>query len=117
MAMMIEMVKIIKMSPKYRDIAADLIKQLKSKNANTPTLLSQIDDYMAMWVTKELLIMDIETRGSYVEYDNGGGQTGTKKNESVADLIKVNAQMLKLLDALEIKPSNSAGGEANADLG
>lgn len=117
MAIEINTVKIIKASPKYKDIKNDLISQLTLKHANTPTLLSQIDDYMAMWVTKELLIMDIESRGSYIEYDNGGGQTGTKKNESVADLIKINAQMLKLLDALEIKPSNSVGGEVDANLG
>lgn len=117
MAIEIDAVKIIKASPKYTNIKNDLINQLTLKHANTPTLLSQVDDYMAMWVTKELLIMDIESRGSFVPYDNGGGQTGTKKNESVADLIKTNARMLKLLDALEIKPSNSAGGEDNADLG
>lgn len=116
MAIVIDAVKLIKRTKKYRDIKADLENQLAAKNAGTPTLLSQIDDYMAMWVTKELLIVDIEERGSYITYDNGGGQTGTRKNDSVADLIKINAQMLKLLDALEIKPSNSAGGDADDDL-
>jgi hypothetical protein len=56
-----------------------------------------------MWVVKEMLILDIETRGAYIEYDNGGGQKGTRKNDSVADQLKINAQMLKLLDTLDLK--------------
>lgn len=38
-----------------------------------------IADYMAMYVTKTLLIADIQKRGTIVEYNNGGGQSGYKK--------------------------------------
>ena len=35
--------------------------------------------------------------------------TNLKKNDSVDQLIKLNAQMLKLLDSLGIKPAQSDG--------
>lgn len=99
----IDKINELKNSKDYKRIKKDLIKQLKLKCANTPTFLSQVNDYMSMWVTKELLIADIEDRGTFILYDNGGGQKGTKKNDSVADQAKINSQMLKLLDALDIK--------------
>lgn len=95
----------LKLSQEYIKIKKDLISQLKLKKANTPTFLSQINDYMSMWIAKEMLVLDIETRGAYITYDNGGGQQGTRKNDSIADQLKINAQMLKLLDALEMKPT------------
>lgn len=60
---------------------------------------------MDMWVTKSLLVEDIKNRGVNSEYNNGGGQKGTKRNESIDQLIKLNAQMLKLLAEIGIKPS------------
>lgn len=99
----LETVRLLKKCKKYKQIKKDLINQLKQKHADIPTFLSQVDDYMSMWVMKELLIRDIEERGVFIRYDNGGGQSGTKKNDSVNDQIKVNAQMLKLLDTLDIK--------------
>jgi hypothetical protein len=93
----------LKKSKEYGKIKRDLINQLKLKNAKTPTFLSQVNDYMSMWVAKEMLISDIEKRGVYISYDNGGGQKGTKKNDSVIDQIKLNSQMLKLLEAIDIK--------------
>lgn len=101
----INIVNKLKESKEYKKIKKDLTHQLKLKKANTATFLNQVEDYMSMWITKELLIADIEKRGAYITYDNGGGQKGTKKNDSVTDQIKVNAQMLKLLDALNISPS------------
>jgi len=96
-------VKTLKESKEYLQIKNDLMNQLQYKNAYTPTFISQINSYMSMWVSQSLLNMDIEERGTYVTYSNGGGQEGTRKNDSVAESIKVNAQMLKLLDALDIK--------------
>jgi hypothetical protein len=103
MGEVIEMVETLKNSKEYKKIKRDLTRQLKLKKANTPTFLSQVNDYMAMWVTKEMLIADIEARGAFITYDNGGGQRGTKKNESVSEQARINAQMLKLLEALNIK--------------
>ncbi len=89
----------------YNEIKNDLLGQLKSNGTSGKYYTDLIDDYMDMWVTKTLLVLDIKTRGVTVKYDNGGGQSGVKRNDSIADRIKVNAQMLKLLADLGIKPS------------
>ena len=64
----------------------------------------------------ELLKQDIEERGVRVLYDNGGGQKGIKKNDSVEQLVKIKAQMLKLLSELNIKPSNDLIGDDEDEL-
>lgn len=88
----------------HKKIKGDLIDQLDRNCTTGQYYIDLVDDYMAMWDTKNLLIEDIQVRGVSITYDNGGGQTGTKKNDSVAELLKVNAQMLKLLDAIGVKP-------------
>ena len=59
---------------------------------------------------KILLIADIQKRGTIVEYNNGGGQSGYKKNEAVDMFNKTNAQMLKLLSELGLKANATIGG-------
>lgn len=70
-----------------------------------------VNDYMNFWVDKQLLTDDIQQRGVVVTYNNGGGQSGTKRNDSITDKIKVNAQMLNILNALGIKPACGWDGE------
>lgn len=62
-------------------------------------------DYLTMYDTKTMLTDDITKRGVSVEYNNGGGQKGSRSNPSIDLLNRTNAQMLKLLDALGLKPS------------
>lgn len=100
----VDRVKILEESREYKKIKNSLVAQLKATNANTPYFLSLIKDYMSMWVSKELLYQDIQERGCIVIYDNGGGQRGCKRNDSIADFNKTNAQMLKLLSELKINP-------------
>lgn len=99
----------------YKNIKADLIDQLERMGTVGQFFNDLVDDYMDMWVTKCLLIDDIQARGVTITYDNGGGQKGVKKNDSIEQLIKINAQMLKLLNELEIKPSNSYGSIGGDD--
>lgn len=106
----IDLAQILKTSPKYKKIKKNLTEQLKNKNADTPCFLSLVDDYMSMWVAKELLNQDIQERGVIVCYDNGGGQKGNKKNDSITDFVKTNAQMLKLLSELGIKSNTVSIG-------
>lgn len=94
----------------HEKIKRDLLDQLDRNCTAGQYYIDLVDDYMAMWDTKNLLIEDIQIRGVSITYDNGGGQTGTKKNDSVAELLKVNAQMLKLLDAIGVKPIQADGG-------
>ncbi len=93
----------------FNEIKTDLLDQLDRNGTAGKYYIDLVSDYMDMWVTKCLLIDDIQKRGIIVKYDNGGGQKGKKKNDSVEQLIKINAQMLKLLSELGIKPSPADG--------
>ena len=96
----------------YKSVLKDLRDQLDRNYTAGKYYEDLIDDYMNMWVTKTLLVEDIKERGVRVYYSNGGGQFGYKKNESVDQLMKLNAQMLKLLSEVGIKPAQ-AGGEGD----
>lgn len=97
----------------YEEIKSDLIDQL-DRNGTTGKYYSDlVSDYMDLWVTKCLLVDDIQQRGVITKYDNGGGQKGHKKNDSVEQRIKVNAQMLKLLSELGIKPTQIDGDDGD----
>lgn len=91
-------------SDRYIRIEASLLEQLEVNKIDMEYNTDLIGDYMALWLTKCMLIDDINKRGVTVNYNNGGGQKGKKKNESVAELTKVNTQMLKILDSLGLKP-------------
>lgn len=101
---------------KYKIIRKNLIEQLERAGNDKEFYTDLIDDYMDMWVTKQLLVEDIKERGVRVSYDNGGGQKGYKKNESVEQRLKVNSQMLKILTELHISPSMDGGGEGDEEL-
>lgn len=105
-----EEVKSITRSKIYRDIEKDLREQLDENGVYGKFFDDMIGDYMAMYVTKTLLIKDIQKRGTIVKYNNGGGQEGYKKNESVEMFNKTNAQMLKLLAELGLKANTTLGG-------
>jgi P27 family predicted phage terminase small subunit len=94
-------------------IKKDLLDQLERNGVFGKHYLNLIDDYISLWEIKEKLIKDIKKRGVSVEWDNGGGQSGYKKNDSIAELNKTNAQMLKILSELGLKAEKqepSGGG-------
>lgn len=88
-----------------KEIKADLLEQLERNGTIGKYYIDMVDDYMEMYDIESKLLDDIKLRGVSVEYNNGGGQQGMKKNDSVDMLIKTNKQMLTILDALGIKPS------------
>lgn len=98
----------------FKKIKADLMDQLERNGNLSSYYEDMVNDYMDLWVTKSLLRDDIQLRGVNIEYNNGGGQTGMKKNDSVEQLIKVNASMLKILADLGIKWLTSTGGKGQA---
>lgn len=106
-----EKIKGMRRSSKFKSIRKDLLEQLEINGVTSEFYLDLVEDYMTMWIHKCLLKEDIEERGVSVEWNNGGGQRGFKKNESIAEFNKTNAQMLKLLDDLGIKPSPSEENE------
>lgn len=100
-------------STDFNEIRNDLLEQLRINQTTGKYYLDMIEDYMDLWITKNLLLYDIKSRGVTVRYNNGGGQSGYKKNDSVEQMLKVNTQMLKILDSIGIKPSTSSGGDGD----
>lgn len=96
-----------------QEIKYDLLDQLERNGTIGSFYMDLVDDYMNLWITKNMLIEDIMERGATVGYKNGEHQYGTKKNESIDQVLKVNQQMIKILDALGIKPSQ--GGDSDGD--
>lgn len=90
-------------------IQDDLTDQLERNGTTGQYYSDLVNDYLKLWDTKNLLIKDIEARGVTVESVTAAG-VNLKKNDSVDQLIKLNAQMLKLLDSLGIDPAQSDGG-------
>lgn len=101
---------------KEKEMREDLILQLEQKACRYPVYEDLIDDYMNLWKTKNKLQDDIKKRGVQVPYNNGGGQTGVKKNDSVEQQLKVNMQMLKILAYLELKPTRGDGGVTDEEM-
>ncbi|WP_370043415.1 P27 family phage terminase small subunit [Lysinibacillus sp. RC79] len=83
-----------------RRIEKDLREQLFEMGATQAHFMDLFDDYLAMWDVKNMLIEDIQERGVTVP-----GARGEKKNDSIGELNKTNAQMLKILSELGLKTS------------
>ncbi|MCI7721713.1 MAG: hypothetical protein MSS14_02050 [Mediterraneibacter faecis] len=62
-----------------------------------------IDDYMYYWSLKKKLIADIKKKGLRYVMTNGNGIDVEKANESVVNLQKTTATMLKILADLKLK--------------
>lgn len=85
------------------EIKKDLVEQLERKGVYGRHYLDLINDYMALWEIKNQLIKDIRERGVAIPWQNGPNQRGHKKNDSISELNKTNAQMLKILNELGLK--------------
>lgn len=107
MARTLKAVSDLENSLEYLNIKNDLLNQLDCMKIKGKHYSDLVEDYMSLWITKNLLVQDIKSRGVSIRWNNGGGQKGRKKNDSVSELTKVNAQMLKLLNDLGLKPADS----------
>ena len=98
-------------------IKNDLMKQLKQRGMDKQMqYVSLIEDYMSLWQVKNMLIQDIDERGVTIDYDNGGGQKGKKRNESVGELAKITSQMLKILSELGLRGADIPSEEEEVSL-
>lgn len=88
-------------------IKHDLLDQLERNCTTGKYYVDLVDDYMELWNAKNLLIKDIKKRGATVEYVSNNGTINRKKNESVSEFAKINLQMIKLLAAMGISPSQA----------
>lgn len=101
---------------KREAIKADLLDQLARNGTVGEYYTDLVSDYMDMWDTKNKLIKDIEERGAVVDYESNTGKINKRKNESVNEFLKVNAQMTKLLDAIGISPSKIEDGDEDEEM-
>lgn len=99
-------------------IEQDLISQLEERGVLLKYHEDLVKDYLSYYDIKRKLIADIKKRGVSVFYQNGENQKGYKRNESVSELNKITATMLKILSELGLKPPQKAsdGDGGNADL-
>lgn len=94
-----------------KQIYNDLIDQLERNGMDNAFCKDMVNDYMALWDISKALQRDIEERGINCETELADGRIKISKNESVGELHKTNAQMLKILDSLELKTTQ--GGDDN----
>lgn len=100
-----------------KKIKTDLINQLKERGLDQMShYVSLVDDYCRLWKVKDMLFADINERGVNVPYNNGGGQKGFKRNDSVSEITRVNAQMLKILSELGLRGADILAKEEEVEL-
>lgn len=100
---------------KKQAIKEDLQNQLISQNKFGKQFDDMIEDYLYFVDMKERLQHDIDTNGIRYRTTGGNGFTTYKPNESCERLIKVNAQMLKILQDLDLKVSDDGLKEGEGD--
>lgn len=88
-------------------IKTSLLNQLTNMSADAEHFKDLINDYLNFYDIKNELVADIKARGVSVEWQNSATQKGYKKNDSVSELVKVNAQMLKILQQLHIETTET----------
>ena len=86
-----------------KQIRESLVKQLEWRGMKAEFYTDLIDDYVYYWSLKKKLITDIRRKGLRYETINGNGVTVEKANESVVNLQKTTATMLKILTDLKLK--------------
>ena len=98
-----------------KEVKTSLIRQLELRGMNAEFYMDLVNDYIYYWSLKKKLIADIKNNGLRYETVNGNGMTVEKANESVVNLQKTTATMLKILADLKLKepvpePENPTDG-------
>ena len=86
-----------------KEMRDSLLEQLRLQNKTSDFYEDLVNDYMDYWSLKKKLIADIRKKGLRYETVNGNGITVEKPNESVNNLPKITAAMLKILNDLNLK--------------
>lgn len=85
------------------EIKESLIKQLELRGMSADFYKDMIEDYVYYWSLKKKLISDIKSKGLRYKTINGNGVEVEKTNDSVVNLQKTTATMLKILADLRLK--------------
>lgn len=86
-----------------KEIKDSLNKQLKLQGKTSEFYEDLVNDYVYYWDLKKKLITDIKNKGIRYQTKNGNGMLVEKANESVINLQKTTATMLKILSDLHLK--------------
>lgn len=86
-----------------KEMYTSLLEQLRLQNKTSDFYKDLANDYMDYWAIKKKLISDIRKKGLRYETVNGNGIKVEKPNESVTNLPKITAAMLKILNDLNLK--------------
>lgn len=100
---------------KRSEVQQDLIDQLERNGTIGAYYIDLVGDYMTLWDVKDKLATDIKERGAKVLVETAT-TSNLKTNDSVPDALKVNAQMLKILDSLGIKPAQTGGDDGDDEM-
>ena len=100
---------------KKEAIKEDLKKQLLDQNKFGKQFDDMIEDYLYFVELKERLQYDLDMNGIRYRSTGGNGFTTYKPNESYERLLKTNAQMLKVLQDLDLKTPDSDPEEGEGD--
>ena len=100
---------------KIETIREDLKTQLLNQNKIGKQFDDMVEDYIFLVKLKEKLQYDIALKGIRYAGMTGNGYITSKPNESVVNLLKVNAQMLKILQDLELKAPEDGPKEGEGD--
>jgi hypothetical protein len=93
----------MKKSKWHLDIRKDLIDQLRKHYGEVgKALIDQVDIYMSLCESARQLRQDIEKCGTKVEVINSRGIKNIKTNDSLIDLQKASAQMIKIRQQLHL---------------
>ena len=79
------------------------MRQLKLQEKTSEFYQDLVEDYMFYWNLKKKLVADIKKKGIRYSAINGNGIEVEKSNESVINLQKTTATMLKILADLNLK--------------
>ena len=91
-----------------KSIRSDLQDKLNKKGVFGKLYEDLVEDYISLWKTKNSLAKDIATRGAMVDYTSNNGTVNRRKNEAVAELVKVSQRMAGLLKEMGIEPTPEA---------
>lgn len=86
-----------------KQIEDSLNRQLELQGKKSEFYKDLVQDYMFYWKLKRDLIKDIKDRGLRYSAINGNGINVEKPNESVINLQKTTATMLKIMQDLNLK--------------
>ncbi|MBF7097586.1 RNA polymerase subunit sigma-70 [Alkalibacter mobilis] len=86
-----------------KELLTDLMDQLDENGMAGKHYDNLIEDYLELFRLKNILIEDLQVNGLRIRYLTGNGFESEKPNESLERLVKVNAQMLKILGELDLK--------------